>query len=69
MQHMSEHQFNKQEAWRISSRSAQGGCVEVSRGTTTTSVRHSKHPEDAVLNFNDREWRAFIEGVKLGEFD
>jgi hypothetical protein len=33
------------------------------------AVRHSKTPTEGQLVFNPTEWRAFIEGVRLGEFD
>jgi hypothetical protein len=32
-------------------------------------VRDSKSPGDAHLMFTATEWRAFVEGVRLGEFD
>jgi Domain of unknown function (DUF397) len=32
-------------------------------------MRDSKHPDGPVLAFTEAEWRAFIAGVKDGEFD
>lgn len=32
-------------------------------------VRHSQQPDGAVHTFTAAEWRAFIAGVKDGEFD
>ncbi|HUK71160.1 MAG TPA: DUF397 domain-containing protein [Streptosporangiaceae bacterium] len=32
-------------------------------------MRDSKNPEGPVLAFTEAEWRAFIAGVKDGEFD
>ncbi len=58
--------------WKKSSRSnGTGGsnCVEVVDNTYEILVRDSKFPHDGVLSFTQAEWKAFIEGVKLGEFD
>jgi hypothetical protein len=33
------------------------------------AVKDSKNPDGPALIFTAREWPAFIEGVKLGEFD
>ncbi|SDQ99443.1 DUF397 domain-containing protein [Thermostaphylospora chromogena] len=59
-----------QAIWRKSSRSGNGGnCVEVAVVGDTIGVRDSKRPADGILAFGSREWRAFIMGVKDGEFD
>lgn len=57
--------------WRTSSRSAGSGqCVEVATNLTgVVAVRHSKHPDAAVIVYTDEEWAAFIRGVRDGEFD
>lgn len=44
-----------------------GDCVEVARGATV-AVRDSKNPS-VVLEFTASEWRAFVAGVKDGQFD
>lgn len=46
---------------------SQGACVEVSIGDEI-GVRDSKDPSK-VLVFNRREWAAFLDGAKKGEFD
>jgi hypothetical protein len=61
-------------AWRVSSKSANGGgqCVEVGRladGSGRVAVRHSRHPDAEVIVYSRLEWEAFIAGVKDGEFD
>lgn len=38
-------------------------------GGAVVQLRDSKHPHEATLSFVRPEWRDFIEGVKLGEFD
>jgi hypothetical protein len=57
--------------WRKSRfSSAQGNCVETARlSRGQVAVRNSRHPEGPALIFNDAEVRAFLEGVKDGDFD
>jgi hypothetical protein len=53
-----------------SSASGGDGCVEVAiHPRHGVVVRDSKDPGGAVLSFTDREWVAFVEGVRNGEFD
>jgi hypothetical protein len=55
--------------WRKSSFS-NASCVEVAPyGDGGVAVRDSKNPLGAVLIYEDHEWRAFIAGVRNGEFD
>ena len=61
-------------AWQISTKSDSGGgsCVEagpLADGSGRVAVRHSHHPDAATIIYTPQEWRAFIEGVKDGEFD
>jgi hypothetical protein len=45
-------------------------CVEVtSLADGGIGVRDSKDPRGPVLRFTPDEWRAFLGGVGLGEFD
>ncbi len=57
--------------WRTSSFSGNNGtCVEV--GTLPggkIAVRNSNHPHDGVVLFTRAEMKAWITGVKAGEFD
>ncbi|WP_067181510.1 DUF397 domain-containing protein [Microtetraspora niveoalba] len=58
--------------WRKSARSgANGGnCVEVASNLPgIIAVRDSKDPDGPKLLFSPAEWRAFIGGVKDGDFD
>ena len=49
---------------------ANGNCVEVaSLPDAEVGVRDSKNTEGPVLRFTPAEWRAFIGGVRNGEFD
>lgn len=58
--------------WRKAEQSsAQGSdCVEVAElSDGGRAVRHSKDPDGPRLRFTASEWKAFIAGVKDGEFD
>lgn len=61
-----------QVSWRKSSRSdnAAENCVEVAEFDTCYAVRDTKQQgRGPILAFTRSEWAAFVEGVKLGEFD
>jgi hypothetical protein len=58
--------------WRKSSRSGDSGgqCVEVATNLSgVVAVRDSKNPDGPKLVFTPSEWKAFLGGVKTGEFD
>ena len=55
--------------WRKSSFSANHNCVEFRRVEGGVEVRNSKRPDEATIRYTASEWRAFIAGVKNGEFD
>jgi hypothetical protein len=58
--------------WRKSSFSGSngGGCVEVARNLPgIIAVRDSKDREGPSLVFTPGEWRAFLDGVRVDEFD
>lgn len=55
--------------WAKSSTSGLGNCVEVRVDPAGVRVRHSQAPAGPVLRFTDAEWRAFLAGVRNGEFD
>lgn len=46
-----------------------GHCVLVAQKNNLVAVRDSKDISQATLVFDKDEWKAFIEGVKVGEFD
>jgi hypothetical protein len=46
-----------------------GMCVEVASHPDGVAIRHSLSPEDGALLFARGEFRAFLDGVKKGEFD
>ena len=55
--------------WHKSSYSSQNGCVEVAHGDDHIADRDSKDPSGPVLLFTPLEWRAFLAGVRDGQFD
>ncbi|MFI7147177.1 DUF397 domain-containing protein [Nonomuraea sp. NPDC050022] len=58
--------------WRKSSRSGSNGgqCVEVASNIPgIVAVRDSKNRGGPALIFTPGEWRAFLGGIKDGEFD
>lgn len=56
--------------WRKSSISGGNGqCVEVAITDTVVGVRDTKNREGGTLVFRHDEWRAFLQGVRNGEFD
>lgn len=58
------------EVWRSSGYCDEGcSCIEVSHTSDEWHVRDSKNQDGPVLTFNKKEWKAFILGVKAGEFD
>jgi hypothetical protein len=68
---ISEDAPGKFSTWRKSSRSGgDGNCVEVAFAADgTVGVRDSKNRSGPHLEFTADEWRAFLGGVKTGEFD
>lgn len=56
--------------WMTSSHTgADGNCVEATQfPDAAVAVRDSKDPDGPKLAFSPREWRAFLAGVKAGEF-
>lgn len=56
--------------WTHASGCDSSQCIEVCGvDDGDVLVRDSKNPEGFVQRYTSDEWNAFIEGVKLGEFD
>jgi hypothetical protein len=55
--------------WRKSTYSVTNGCLEVAVVNGQVAVRDSKNRRGPVLTFTPVEWRAFVAGVRHGEFD
>ncbi|MFF9640047.1 DUF397 domain-containing protein [Kitasatospora aureofaciens] len=56
--------------WRKSTYSnGQGDCIEIADGLTdTVPVRDSKDPHGPALGFSPAAWRAFVAGIRAGDF-
>jgi hypothetical protein len=57
-------------SWRRSSFCSSTTCIEVradARGAV--AVRDSKSESGPILRYSAEEWRAFVAGVKAGDFD
>ncbi|EHR48747.1 protein of unknown function (DUF397) [Saccharomonospora marina XMU15] len=65
--------MTSQPQWKKSSFSnPNGDCVEFAPavdGSGDVLVRHSKRPDEGMIRYTADEWRAFVAGVKVGEFD
>ncbi len=48
---------------------AQYQCVMVAMKEGVVAVRDSKDPTKNTIVFTNTEWKAFVDGVKDGEFD
>lgn len=58
--------------YKKSSFCGSGNCVEVGFGGDTGDkvfVRDSKDPSKPPHTFTRREWQAFLDGARAGEFD
>ena len=57
--------------WKKSTASDSAQCVEIARVGSASGVlvRDSKDPEGPWLTFAADEWKAFLVGVRGGEFD
>jgi hypothetical protein len=55
--------------WRTSTFCGSGACVAVAIGADTVRMRDDKHPAGPVLEFTRDAFRAFIRGIKHGDYD
>jgi hypothetical protein len=55
--------------WRISRTCDSGACVGVARRGEAVFIGNTSDPEGPVSEFTAEEWRQFLAGVKLGDFD
>ena len=54
--------------FKRASECAVGACAEAAVGAKKVLMRQSERL-DTVISFTPEEWRAFVKGVKAGEFD
>jgi hypothetical protein len=55
--------------WRISRTCESGACVGVARQGEFVLVGNTSNPDIPVSRFTVTEWREFLAGAKLGDFD
>ncbi len=56
-------------AWRKSTYSGNGNCVEVAVPESGMAVRDSKDPKGPALHFTGEAWTAFLAEVTGGAFE
>ncbi|AXI79456.1 DUF397 domain-containing protein [Peterkaempfera bronchialis] len=64
-----QEKATRQEWHKSSHSNGDSTCVEVAPTPDGgASIRDSKNPHGAVLTFTAREWKAFLDGARDGEF-
>jgi Domain of unknown function (DUF397) len=66
---MPSYGTSEPESWRRSSFCAAGECVEVTKRDGSVLFRDSKNPSAGTLSYTVDEFRAFVQGIRAGEFD
>jgi Domain of unknown function (DUF397) len=56
-------------SWRISRTCDSGACVGVARQGEHVLIGNTNDPAALVSEFTIDEWRRFLAGAKLGDFD
>jgi len=55
--------------WRVSRTCDSGACVGVARRGDAILIGNTNNLEGPVAEFTMDEWRQFLSGAKLGDFD
>ncbi len=55
--------------WRISRTCESGACIIVARQGDSVVFGNTIHPHGPTYAYTATEWKEFIAGVKLGDFD
>jgi predicted secreted Zn-dependent protease len=55
--------------WRVSRTCDGGACVQVARDGEFVIFGNTAEPNSPVLAYTRAEWKEFLAGVKLGDFD
>jgi len=64
-----EDSASEEISWRVSSRCDSGQCVGVARRGDSILITNTSGPQSPVSEFSIDEWRQFVAGVRLGDFD
>jgi predicted secreted Zn-dependent protease len=55
--------------WRVSRFCDNGQCIRVARRGEFIVIGNTNDPEGPLSEFTAEEWRNFLAGAKLGDFD
>jgi predicted secreted Zn-dependent protease len=55
--------------WRVSRTCESGACIKVARKDEFVIIGNTANPTGPFSQFTTDEWRHFVAGVKLGDFD
>jgi hypothetical protein len=55
--------------WRVSRTCESGACIKVARHGESVLIGGTIGPEGSICEFTADEWREFLAGAKLGDFD
>jgi hypothetical protein len=55
--------------WHVSRTCDNGACIKVARSDEVILIGNTGRPEGPFGEFTVEEWRNFLAGVKLGDFD
>jgi Domain of unknown function (DUF397) len=55
--------------WRVSRTCESGACVMVARQGDSVLLGNTSRPDGPVYMYTRAEWREFLAGAKLGDFD
>ena len=56
-------------SWRVSRTCEGGACVMVARHGDSVVFGNTGQPDGPVYTYTRAEWKEFLAGVKLGDFD
>ena len=56
-------------SWHVSRTCESGACVMVARHGDSVVFGNARQPDGPVYVYTVDEWREFLAGVKLGDFD
>jgi len=56
-------------SWRVSQTCDGGACVMVARDGELVVFGNTAEPDGPVYAYSRAEWKEFLEGAKLGDFD
>ena len=55
--------------WQVSRTCESGACIRVARRGEFVLIGSTTRPEGPISEFTTDEWRQFVTGVRLGDFD